>query len=340
MARVRITVADVAREAQVSKTTAASILRGVPGYRAQPDTRDRVTRVAHALGYQRNALAVALSSGRTNTVGIALPLPMLRASSPVLRTYAQDVFVAVFNAASSAGLRITPVPMPGPGLLDMREVVDGRLDGLILVSFPNPQTVRDIYAAGLACVEIGSGHGRHLVQPDHEGGMAAAVAHLVELGHRKIAYWRGTQSGNSAGQSRLDGFLAAQAAQGLLAAECPILASVEEVQALLSLPARVRATALCAFNDHSATMALDMAREHGLRVPEDISLVGFDNNVLADTARPKLTTVDNPLDEQAQAAIHLLQRQWRNEAKVPPKTVIPVHLVVRQSTGPPAADRR
>lgn len=340
MAKAQVTVADVAREAQVSKTTAASILRNVPGYRAQNDTRDRVRRAAHTLGYQRNALAAALSSGRTHTIGIVLPLPTLRSSSPVSRSYAQDVFVAVFNAASSAGLRITPVPMPEPNLLDMREVGDGRLDGLILVSFPNRETVRQIYDSGLACAEIGSGHGPHLVQPDHEGGMAAAVAHLVDLGHRRIAYWRGALSGNSAGERRLSGFLAAQAAHRLSSSDGPVLASHESVRALFSLPPERRATALCTFNDHSAMMALDMAREAGLRVPEDISLVGFDNNVLAETARPQLTTVDNPLDEQADAAVALLQRQWRNETDAPSRTVIPVHLVVRQSTAPPGEASR
>jgi DNA-binding LacI/PurR family transcriptional regulator len=344
MKRMTSTLEDVAREAGVSKTTAASILRDQRGFQASADTRRRVVTAAQRLGYRRNALAAALSSGRTHTVGILLPPLHPGAGSNVPNSFGQKVFVSLYDAASRCGLRVLPAapPLDGPngggGGPELQDLADGRVDGLIMVSLRNPEFVEQVYASGLPCVEMSSGFGRRLIHPDNEGGAALAVAHLAGLGHRRIAHWRGGSAGNHAGDHRLSGFLAAAGRHGLRSEETPVLDSSEAVIDVLRRPAGERPTALFAFNDYQAFMALDIARGAGLRVPEDLSIVGFDDTIVAELARPALTTVHNPLDEQARAAIDLLQALWRGEADPPVPPPLSTRLVVRNSTTAAPAD--
>ena len=329
-----VTVQDVAHQAGVSKTTAASILRNAPDFQVSQATRHRVSEAARQLGYQRNAVAVALSSGCTNTVGLLLPLPDINARLPASRIYGQDIFVAVFQAASRAGLRVTAIPMSGGsnGRLSLQDVTDRSVDGLVMASMRDAELVHQIYEAGIPCVEIGSGYGKHLFHPDHEGGAQSAVAHLVGLGHRRIVHWRGAGD-NYAATHRCKGFLDAIAAQGLCPQQNTVVNDAEEITALLRLPASQRPTAIFTYNDFQALTTLDVAREIGLRVPRDLSVVGFDDNILAESARPQLTTIRNPLGAQADAAIQMLQGLWHGEKEIETPYAVPTQLIVRQSTG-------
>lgn len=338
MRQSRTTIQDVAREAGVSKTTAASILRNQRGFQVAPETHSRVMGVAARLGYHRNALAAALSSGRTYTIGILLPPLAPAEGSALMYSFGLEIFAAVFEAASRAGLRVMPTPFhfsPG-GNDNLETLVDGRVDGLVLVSLRDPQVVRRIYDSGVPCVEMSSGFGKRLIHPDNEGGAAAAVTHLAELGHTRIAYWGAGQPSFS-GDGRRDGFLRAAAAHGLPASQTPVVSTPGGVTVLLNQPRESRPTALVAFNDHQAFLTLDIARGAGLRVPHDLSVVGFDNKILAQAARPLLTTIHNPLDEQATAAIAVLEALWRGGEEPPIPPPLPTHLVVRQSTAPPAS---
>ncbi|MBW3635076.1 MAG: LacI family transcriptional regulator [Armatimonadetes bacterium] len=333
-ASTAVTVQDVAHHAGVSKTTAASILRNAPDFQVSKTTRHRVLEAAKQLGYQRNAVAVALSSGCTNTVGLLLPLPNINARLPASRIYGQDIFVAVFQAASRAGLRVTAIPMPSGsgGRLSVQDVTDRSVDGLVMASMRDAEFVHQIYDAGIPCVEIGSGHGKHLFHPDNKGGAQSAVAHLVELGHRRILHWRGAGD-NYAAIHRCKGFLSAVVAQGLCPKQSLVVSDAEEMAAQLHLPPPQRPTAVFAYNDFQALTTLDVAREIGLRVPEDLSVIGFDDNILAESARPQLTTVRNPLGIQADAAIQMLQGLWHGEKENATPYAVPTQLILRQSTG-------
>jgi LacI family transcriptional regulator len=200
------------------------------------------------------------------------------------------------------------------------------------VSLRDRNFVEQIYASGTACVEMSSGFGNRLVHPDNHGGAAAAVNHLVERGHRRIAHWPGGIAGNHASEQRLRGFLDASARHGLRPEDVLIVKSADAVAERLRRPLRERPTAIFAFNDYQAFMTLDIARSLGLRVPADLSLVGFDDSILAQAARPMLTTVYNPLREQAEAAINVLQALWRGETDLPIPPAVPTRLVVREST--------
>lgn len=334
-----VTVQDVARRAEVSKTTAASVLRAAPGFQVSEATRRRVLSSAQELGYRRHAVATALSSGRTHTIGLILPL-LEGAEESISRIYWQDIFTAVFQAANRADLHVTAIPLshiPDPQLR-LQHVTDRLVDGVIMASLRDPQFVRCIYDAGIHCVEIGSGYGKHLIHPDNEAGAEVAVAHLVELGHRRIAHWAGHDS-NYAAVHRRTGFLSAVTRHGLCPDQTPVISNQEEVARVLRSPDSSRPTALFAYNDYQACLTLDVARDLGLRVPTDLSVIGFDDNILAEAARPQLTTIRNPLGAQADAAIDLLQALWSGETEPNALQTIPTRLTLRQSTAAPPSNK-
>lgn len=330
-----VTVQDVARAVGVSKTTAASVLRNAPDFQVSAQTRQRVLDAAQSLGYRRHSVAAALSSGVTNTLGLLLPLPATDNHLPISRIYGQDIFVAVFHAANRCGLRVTAIPLPpGPHpVLQLRDVTDRAVDGLVIASFRDENFVHSVYAAGIPCVEIGSGFGPHLFHPDNAGGAELAVAHLAGLGHTRIAHWRG-EGENYASIHRNQGFLNAMARRDLEVPEGFVAARREEIEALLRRPASLRPTAVFAYNDYQAFTTLDIARDLGIGVPDELSVVGFDDNILALAARPRLTSVVNPISEQADSAIRFLQTIWRGEPRRETPVAIATRLVIRDSTGP------
>jgi LacI family transcriptional regulator len=332
-AHARVTLRDVARLAQVSKTTASYVLSETPGFQVQESTRRRVFAAAERLGYRRNALAAALSSGRIHAVGVVLFDLVSRRENLPGRTYAKDITLPIVEAAAAAGLRATLLPVTSPEPESVSEFADQRVDGVILVSFREEAFVRAVYATGVPCVEINSAFGDRSVHADNAGGMEAAVAHLAALGHRRIVHWRG-EPGRVTAERRAQGFSDALRRHDLTPADRQIVWDADALRAFLAQDAGERPTAVVCFNDVLASNVLDIARERGLRVPEALSVIGFDDSILAVAARPRLTTIHMPLAELADAAIGVLQSLWRGEEEPPLPPPLPVRLVVRESTGP------
>lgn len=324
------TIMDVAREAGVSKTTAVFILNDRPGFQVADTTRARVRDAAQRLGYRRSGLARALSTGRIYTVGVVVRIGASGGASTPYSVYAKDVLAACAHACTQAGLRMTLIPFPLEGKLAVEDVVDRRVDGLILGSLYDDAFSMQVYASRCPTVTIGSGYAGRLIDFDQRGGVAQAVEHLVALGHEQIAHVYGENPGSRAREERLKGYREAMQRAGL-----PVrLISLPEGMALLGEGPATRPTALVCYNDDQAWRLSVAARERGLSLPQALSLVGFDNNVLAETAYPPLTTVENPLDLQAQGALRALQCLWQG-MEPPPVAPIPTRLIVRQSTAAP-----
>jgi LacI family transcriptional regulator len=333
--RPGVTSRDIARETGVSTATVSYVLSGRADARVSEKTRERVLAAAERLGYRRNALARALRTGRTYTLGVVCPLGSTRALGASRFIYAKDLLLAVSAAAARAGMSTTPLIRTREDPLLPEHLADGRFEGMILFGvYQADDWVRSVYATGLPCVEIGMVSGLHQVHADHRGGVRSAVEHLRGLGHRRICYWRGPEEVPAA-RERAAGFLEGARDAGLPPDWAPVVTTAEETAALLARADRP--TALVLYNDERAPQALDLIHAAGLRVPEDLSLVGFDNDVRATTVRPQLTTVQNPLDAMADAAIGLLQAQIAGvevPVSLPP---VPTRLVVRESTAPAAA---
>jgi LacI family transcriptional regulator len=337
MPKMAVTLRDVAQEAGVSKTTVVHVLNNVPHFKATDATRRRVVEAAARLGYRRNAIASALTRGRIHTIGVVVPVSNIAHEEPNMSlVYVSAMLSAITGAAHQVGLRVTLIPITNNTPVSVEEVRDGRVDGLILVQVHDRQLVSVLYDTGLPCIAITAEHAPLSVRPDNYGGAILGVEHLVEGGHRRIAH-RSIPGSGEAARERRAGFLDAIARFRLVHERCPIVESEEEVKELLRQPADERPTAFFAFNDLNALQVVGMARSLSLRVPEDVSVVGFDNNVLAMACEPPLTTVHNPVAALAKSAISVLQSLWKGEEpqKIPP---VPTHLIVRGSTAPPVND--
>ncbi len=334
----RVTSEDIARLAGVSRATVSYVLNGRAGARISPVTRGRVLEAARAAGYQRNSLAAALNTGRIHTVGLVTSPHGLTEGR---NTYCQDLFLEVSLAAAQAKMqsmmfmdKLMTDQDSGTGL-HPGDLLDGRLDGVVIFGHSQHETwIQRLSDLGLPFVEIGASCGRFAVQGDNRGGITEAVEHLWGLGHRKIAYWTFPLEGVTL-RARAAGFQEAVRGKGMSATDCPIVFA-QEAEPLAELLRRPdRPTAVMTFNDALAVEALLLFQSLGLRVPQDISLVGYDNDLRAVTTLPHLTTVAHPLRLMAQEAMRKLMDQIEGREATAEVTLVPAHLVVRDSTAPP-----
>lgn len=333
----RTTITDVAHAAGVSRTAVSYVLSGrTAGVRVTDSTRRRILEAAESVGYRRNALGLALRSGRMDTVGIIAPVSiMVGEPGKPGGVYYKDLTSALAAAAFEAGLNPLLMSEQPQHSISLADLSDRRVDGVILVSKSNNETlVRDAAAAGIPCVTISRSTGRWQVETDNEHGGRLAAEHLVALGHRRLAFLAYDAEVNSS-RRRAHGFRTALDAAGIAPESVPTLLfdQTDGVRAALHDPHGL--TAVFCFNDELAVWLRDVCDEEGIRIPDDLSIVGFDNNILAVTMRPRLTSVESPMAELARTALTLFQKQLQGE--LPPLTPILVEprLVVRDSTAPP-----
>ena len=325
----RVTVNDLANAAGVSIATVSYVLSGRKGVSISASTRARVLDVAKQMGYRRNGLAAALRTGKINTIGIVCPVQVQPITELQRLTYISNAMMALTSAATQQG--VNPILYFGPPSEDVapEDFADGRVDGVILLSAAgHEEWVRPLIESGAACVEIGSSVGPFSVFPDHALGVRLAVKHLYDLGHRTLAYHAPWPEVIPA-RERIAEFKRMTAELGIGGESALFGPDVSEL-----LSSRRRPTGLVCFNDAAAVMAVRAANKLRLSVPDDLSIVGFDDDLRAVSAIPQITTIHNPLDEIASKAIELLLRLSSGEGIEPARINIPVRLVIRESTGP------
>jgi LacI family transcriptional regulator len=333
----RATITDVARVAGVSATAVSHVLSGRAQVRIPQTTRERILAAAQEVGYRRNGLAAAFRSGRMNAVGILFP-DNIATSEPIGSggVFYKDILLAIATAAFAAGLNPLLMSENSSQALTLADLTDRRTDGIILAVHESPEVfVKAAEEAGIPCVTIERSCGDWQVNADNVLGARLAVEHLVELGHRRIGYvWYARENIRSA-CTRQQGFREATQAAGIASEDAPVFVYGDEAALDSALQSTEGPTAFFCYNDELALWVLDRCHFLGIRVPEEVSIVGFDDNVLAAAARPRLTTIHNPLKEMAQAAIALLQMQLRGETDAPLPVIIAPTLGVRESTAPP-----
>jgi LacI family transcriptional regulator, repressor for deo operon, udp, cdd, tsx, nupC, and nupG len=334
------TIRDVARELGVSVATVSRALSRPELLR--PQTRERVMAVVERLGYRPNLMAQGLRRGQTRAMLLVVPtlspffLEILAGAEEVAR--AADFAVLLSNSNGD--------PEREETCFD--QVVSGRADGIILLTGALPA----VYAAGkrplpplVAVLEPIAQPAVPVIRTDHRAGAAQATQHLIELGHRRIAHIAGSEKVASTAHRR-EGFCAALAAAGLrLRGEllCPgdftMRSGAEGMQQLLALQEPPTAV-LCA-NDEMAFGAIRTLRAAGLTVPEDVSIVGFDDLNLAAFCNPPLTSVHIPRHELGRCAARGLIDQIEGR-HVPDEMVLGTRLMIRESTAAarPYADSR
>jgi len=343
--RDRPRIADVAREAGVSKT-AVSFAFNNPE-RLSAETATRIRRVAGTLGYRPNPVARMLTQRKTMTLGVLTPQALaVIFSNPYFALFSEGVA----EAAEELGYELHFIsPLQGSLALAMgRATVDGVV--AIGLSGDHPE-VGQILAAGLPMVLVDSDelpeHGS--VTVDDEAGARAAAEHVLGLGHREIMVVAvegpepaiGMPEPQGVTERRLRGYRTAFEAAGVALPMGHIVAGRASIEGGASAfqrawAAGLRPTAVLAMSDAMAIGAARAARDHGLRVPEDVSVVGFDDIDLAAHVDPPLTTIHQPIRQKGAEAVHLLLDAIDNPVGHRARRVrLPTALVVRASTGPP-----
>ncbi|MBO0899272.1 LacI family DNA-binding transcriptional regulator [Cellulomonas sp. zg-ZUI222] len=319
-----VTLRDVARAAGVSAATASRAL-SAPDL-VSPERRELVRRVARELGYRPNRAARELITGRSGHLCLVVP--------DLENPFFSAVAKAVQARARAAGHAVVVADAEEDPRLEAELVAQlgAQADGVLLCS---PRMSSDDLAAVAADgrpVLLVNREGADLpsVVVDNRDGLRQAVRHLHALGHRRIAY-AGGPAGSWSDARRRDGLAALDLDLEVLdlGAHAPVFAGGVGAA---DLAVASGATAVLTYNDLMALGVLDRLRTRGVRVPQDVSVVGFDDAPVATLVTPSLTTVAVPLARLGRTAVDLLLTPHDDDA---PHTVLPVELVVRGTTAPP-----
>jgi LacI family transcriptional regulator, galactose operon repressor len=338
LASQRLTIREIADLAGVSIATVSRVLNGRDD--VSDETRDLVTKVIRENGYTASRSARGLSAGRTGLVGVLVPL--------VFPAYFSAILAGAAEALSERDLQIVLSPTGNEhdrevSVIDrLRGVTDG---ALIILPQESNEELELLLERGLRFVVLDPlmplDQRIPSVSAAHTSGADQAMRHLLDLGHRRIGQITGPP-GWVATEDRRRGYRAALATAGILADPRLEVSAIPEIgpgreaaRELLELDDPP--TAIFAFNDNIAIGAMQEARSRGLSVPEDLSLVGFDDVEHATIVTPTLTTVRQPLAEMGRTAVSLLSRLLERQRFETLHVELATRLVVRESTSPPRA---
>ncbi|WP_410642594.1 LacI family DNA-binding transcriptional regulator [Amycolatopsis sp. lyj-346] len=327
----RVTIRDVAARAGVSVATVSKVINDRYGVSAA--TLARVRAVIEELGYEASLVAQSLRNHRTNVIGI-LVADLEPFSTELLKGAADAIRGSGFELVvySAGGRTGDPVGWEKRYLSRLSGTL---VDGAVLVT--PAVSLEAVPGTPVVAVDPHTGPS-HLptIDSDNLRGAQLATEHLLELGHRRIAFLSGRPDLQSA-ELRKTGYLRALTAAGITPDEDLIRIGaydpeVSAASAHALLTSQDRPTAVFAANDISAIATVSAARELGLAVPDDLSVVGFDNVPESALCRPPLTTVDQPIREMGHRAIRMLIALINGDEVERTHVTLDTGLVVRHST--------
>jgi LacI family transcriptional regulator len=336
---VAATIVDVALRAGVSTATVSRVLSG--SATALPATRDRVLAAAHALDYRPSGVARALKRAETRTIGLVI--------TDIENPFFPQIVRSVEDEAHRLGygvLLCNAADDPARELATLDLLVERRVDGIILASgrathrlgerlaqLPMPVVLVNAVVPTPGLAGIGTAH---------RAGARMAAEHLLDLGHRRIAFV-GAPPDHAASGLRRRGVLDALRAAGLVPGALVTADGDGRVDggasAMVGLLDRADApTGVVAYNDLTAIGVLRAVRAAGGNVPRDCSVVGFDDIEAASWTDPPLTTIRQPTAEMGRWAVERLASALRGAAGAPERASLEPELVVRGSTAPPPGE--
>ncbi|GGD35639.1 LacI family transcriptional regulator [Microbacterium faecale] len=335
--RTRTTITDVARAAGVSVATVSKVINGRDGVAAA--TSERVLKIVSDLGYASSLVATSMRRSRTHVLGVLVAefepfaLRLLNGVSSALSDTDYDVlaYAGAVSSGSHHGWESRSLSRLGGTLID----------GAIVVTptVRPPETAVPVVSVDPHTGPAGSAS----VDTDNLRGARLATEHLISLGHTRIGHLRGRSDLESA-RLRERGYAEALSAAGIahdaaLVAEGGYRAAEASAGAAVLLDLEQPPTAIFAANDISAMELIRVANARGVRVPEDLSVVGFDDIPEAIAMTPSLTTIRQPLEDMGRAAVDLLVRMMDDDA-APTHIRLDSDLVVRESTAAPDSQTR
>ena len=334
-----VTIHDVAVRAGVSATTVSHVVNGTRP--VSPQLSERVQRAMRDLGYQPNALARSLRRKQTHTIGLIVP----DNSNTFFAEMAHSVEYAAYGIGHAVVLCNSDDDAEREALyLDL--LLKRQVDGIVLVAAAtSSDAMRALVERGPPLVVVD----RDLANPandcvltDHEAGGYAASEHLAQLGHKRIACIAGPSDLESSA-GRVAGYRAALRAAGLRVDTSMIVRGDFRdhsgyVAAQKLLKRADPPTAIFACNDLMAIGAMAAVRDAGLSVPEDVSVVGFDDIHIAGYLNPPLTTIAQPTTELGRVATELLLQRMQDRTLPPRRVMLRNRLIIRRTTA--SAPRR
>lgn len=337
----RITSYDVARAAGVSQTTVSLVLNQVAQASISDETRQRVVAIAEQMGYVPDASARALVRGRTQIIGVVVTTlddPFIGSLVQTIESAALDHGYAVVLASSN--------DIPEREIAAAKMLQSRRVDGVIVAS----SRIGALYKGQLERPRVPVVLINNLAEPsdelvfsvgvDNKNGAKVATAHLIQKGHRRIAYVASPPDRND-NRERMAGYRQALAEAGIgYAPSLVVQGTADTAGGQRALPLLLSLadppSAILCYNDLTAIGVIDSARRAGLVLPQDLAIVGFDDIPFAQFCYPPLTTVAQPIAELGRRAIELMLALLSDDASgtAPGRHVtVKGQLIVRASSG-------
>lgn len=327
---------DIARELNISTSTVSKALNGVE--QINPRTRKAVENMAKRLNYEPNQIAQSLRNNKTKILGVVVPnlvshffAACISGMQDVAASSGYNLIICQSNESYQKEVKV------------VQTLIASRVDGLLLSLSSETETYKHletVFSRGIplvlydrTCEAIKTSK---VTVDDHDGAFKA-VEHLIEMGYKRIAHLSGPEY-LSISKSRLKGYLDALERNGIEADQEIVCHSslreddvVQKTRALISLPHPP--DAIFAITDMVATKAMQVIKAKGMRIPNDIALIGFTNIPEASHIEPTLTTVAQPAYQMGKIAVHhILEQIEHPEEYVPQSIVLNTNLVIRNST--------
>lgn len=332
------TIKDIAEKAKVSVATVSYVLNDTRY--VSPEKKARILQVIEELKYVPNAVARGLRVRESKTICLVL--------SDITNPFYPDMAKACEEVASSKGYTLNMMntnDQPGAIEKAAKQLREGKVDGLIVstaLEFDRAILI-ELVEQGYPVVLV---HRKlenipmDTIVSDNETGGYLATQHLIELGHRKIAFVTGV-NGSSVNIARTLGYQRAMSEANieidptwLVSGEAKYQPSYDAAVALLKLPKKIRPTAIINLSDLGALSVLDAAMDRKLRVPEDLAVMGFDDLFFASSRSIQLSTIRIPRYELGKQATERLMERMNKTVKLEPiEVVLPVELIIRRSCG-------
>jgi LacI family transcriptional regulator len=341
------TIEDVARAAGVSAMTVSRVINR--GKNVRESTRAAVLEAIEQLSYSPNTAARSLAAGQATHIGLLYANPSA--------AYLAQFLIGALHAARSAGVHLVIESCESEDADEQAEVTrrfaTSDVEGVVL---PPPLSesqpiMAELDAMGIPVVTVAMGAPREdslNVRIDDHAAAMEMTRHLLDLGHRRIGFIKGHPN-HIASHDRYRGFCDALSGAGIEADKAPVEQGYFSYRSGLTAGERLlaradRPTAIFASNDDMAAATISVAHRMGLVVPDDVSIVGFDDTALATSVWPELTTVKQPIAAMAEAALELLIADLRSRRGGTPRKfterVLSHAMIIRESSGPPAAARK
>lgn len=337
----RATQTDIARAAGVTVATVSLVLRGKDKHRVRPEKRDEILAIAKRMNYRPNHSARSLAIRESNTIGLVITT----LANPFYSEFAQDII----GRAMEKGYSVITASARG-GIAEeekaVNDLIDRGVDGLIICSaLRRDPVVSDLCKSGMPFVLAMRNVARSINQPtldyvgmDNRRGAYLLMEHLIRMGHERIALLTGNLQ-TSTGHARLEGARAAMATYGLAPKPRYTLNGDFHRNTGRSLTDRLLAeneipTAIFAHSDHMAMGVLESLHARGLRVPEDVAVVGFDDIEMAGLPGIGLTTISQTRSSMGKMAVDILLEKIRGgKDRLARRMVLDPILIIRNSCG-------